>query len=337
MTSLVYLEKKPIYLQIKTLFPLIYFLSSHFLKSVRCPFLELNSHYISVLPIKRIYQLHLFILQKKETYQFSGYPQLVLYYIETGNVKLITKEEELFLQAGESIILTGKNNFHFINEKCESASLAAITFNVFSEDTTIQPVIKQKIRLAETQKNLIKDVLAKTQLLYVQSSNQSYDLQSRNTQSDPFDERILYLHFAELLYTMVQNFQRNQACDNNKHRKNNKQEMVSDILHFMEEHLDKNYSVEELANHFFISPSYIKKIFKEHTGYSMINYYKTLKMERAKELIQNEDLSFTDIGLSLGYDSIHHFSNTFKKYTGLSPSRYKQSIDVVKQKINYFS
>ncbi|MBM7711155.1 helix-turn-helix domain-containing protein [Enterococcus xiangfangensis] len=299
--------------------------------------MEQNSYYISVLPIKRIYGLDIITLKKNNTYQINSTPQFIFYYVEAGNVKLITNEQELFLQGGESIILSNKASFEFINDTCDSTSMIAVTFNIFTEDTAIQPVIKQKTRLSENQKNLIKDIVLKAQALYEPLSIECFDMQSLNQQADPFDERILYLHFAELLYTIVQNYQRNLICDKKMYRKNNKQDVVSEILKFMEEHLDKNYSVEELANLFFISPSYIKKIFKEHTGYSIINYYKTLKMEQAKDLIQKEDMSFTDIGLSLGYDSIHHFSNTFKKYTGLSPSKYKQSINIVRQKINYFS
>ncbi|HAP9434296.1 TPA: helix-turn-helix domain-containing protein, partial [Enterococcus faecium] len=50
------------------------------------------------------------------------------------------------------------------------------------------------------------------------------------------------------------------------------------------------------------------------------------KMEKAKRLVLENELTYTEIADILGFHSIHHFSSAFKKYTGLSPSKYYLSL-----------
>ncbi|AOM27815.1 hypothetical protein AL018_05015 [Enterococcus faecium] len=58
----------------------------------------------------------------------------------------------------------------------------------------------------------------------------------------------------------------------------------------------------------------------------VISYFKELKMEKAKRLVLENELTYTEIADILGFHSIHHFSSAFKKYTGLSPSKYYLSL-----------
>ncbi|HFV1519083.1 TPA: helix-turn-helix transcriptional regulator, partial [Enterococcus faecium] len=81
-----------------------------------------------------------------------------------------------------------------------------------------------------------------------------------------------------------------------------------------------------LAQIFFISPASLKKHFRKVNGKSVISYFKELKMEKAKRLVLENELTYTEIADILGFHSIHHFSSAFKKYTGLSPSKYYLSL-----------
>ena len=90
--------------------------------------------------------------------------------------------------------------------------------------------------------------------------------------------------------------------------------------------LSENFLLEQLAQIFFISPASLKKHFRKVNGKSVISYFKELKMEKAKRLVLENELTYTEIADILGFHSIHHFSSAFKKYTGLSPSKYYLSL-----------
>lgn len=70
--------------------------------------------------------------------------------------------------------------------------------------------------------------------------------------------------------------------------------------------------------------SYLSKLFSKREGISIEKYVIKLKMERVKELVQMNQLNFTQIAYVLGYKSSSHLARQFKSVTGLSMSEYKK-------------
>jgi YesN/AraC family two-component response regulator len=68
----------------------------------------------------------------------------------------------------------------------------------------------------------------------------------------------------------------------------------------------------------------INLLFKDYEKMSPLTYFTTMKIDEAKKLIQKTNLNFSEIALQLGYESVHYFSKTFKKYTGVSPSDFSK-------------
>lgn len=70
--------------------------------------------------------------------------------------------------------------------------------------------------------------------------------------------------------------------------------------------------------------SYLSDLFSSAQGVTIEQYIILQRVERAKELLVYDELSLQEIARDLGYSSVSHFSNQFKKATGLSPSYYKR-------------
>ena len=83
---------------------------------------------------------------------------------------------------------------------------------------------------------------------------------------------------------------------------------------------------ESICNHFFIGKSQLSAMFRERTGESPMQYYTSIKVDEAKKLLREDNLSVSQITDVLGYSGIHNFSRAFKKATGFSPTEYKKSI-----------
>lgn len=71
-----------------------------------------------------------------------------------------------------------------------------------------------------------------------------------------------------------------------------------------------------------MSTVYFRKSFQASLGTSPMRYLQTLRMEKAKAMLESDFESITQIAESVGYNSIYHFSKMFKQYFGLSPSEY---------------
>ena len=100
-------------------------------------------------------------------------------------------------------------------------------------------------------------------------------------------------------------------------------EEFSDIIKYMYAHIDENLQVEHLAEMAHFHPNYFIRAFKQKFGASPIRFFNQLKLERAKELLQNTDKPMSAIALEIGINDMSYFSRFVKQQTGLSPSEYR--------------
>lgn len=92
----------------------------------------------------------------------------------------------------------------------------------------------------------------------------------------------------------------------------------------MEQHLHGELDLDALAQHARLSKFHFCKRYKALTGYSPIQHFIHLKMERACYLLDVSDQSVGDVAQALGYDDAHYFSRLFRKVTGIAPTAYRK-------------
>lgn len=90
--------------------------------------------------------------------------------------------------------------------------------------------------------------------------------------------------------------------------------------------INKPYSLDELSKKLFISKSEIIRQFKKSYNITPYQYLIEIKINYAKIMLKNNTRSITEISEHLGFNSPYHFSNTFKQKTGISPIKYRQSV-----------
>lgn len=85
----------------------------------------------------------------------------------------------------------------------------------------------------------------------------------------------------------------------------------------------EDLSLEDAAESVHLNPFYFSKVFKQHVGETFIDYVTGLRIERAKQLIQEDALSLKEVSYRVGYKDPNYFSRVFKKVTGVAPSEYR--------------
>lgn len=103
------------------------------------------------------------------------------------------------------------------------------------------------------------------------------------------------------------------------------QPRIREIISYIDGHYCDNITLQKISEKFYINSGYLSRMFKEETGESYVNYVTKKKMERAKSLLMNKDLSITDIANILSYKDINYFSGLFKKVVGVSPQKYRKN------------
>ena len=96
------------------------------------------------------------------------------------------------------------------------------------------------------------------------------------------------------------------------------------IIAYMREHVEEKLSIADICERFHYNPSYIFRQFKKAVGCSVMAYFTRLKIERAKLLLRETELSVAEVAAALSFDSPNYFTKTFKRITGYTPFTYRK-------------
>lgn len=99
---------------------------------------------------------------------------------------------------------------------------------------------------------------------------------------------------------------------------------ISESIDYMIKLIDSNLTLDELAKHSKLSPAHYSFLFKKHTGYSPINYFLRLKIQRACVYLDTSDCPINEVAEQLGFKDPFYFSRLFHNIMGMSPSEYRK-------------
>jgi AraC-like DNA-binding protein len=103
-----------------------------------------------------------------------------------------------------------------------------------------------------------------------------------------------------------------EACD-----------LLRTLTNFVNEKMDQAIRIDDLAKHIGRSSSYLRKTFRDFFGISLGRFLQKSRLTRSFRLIDANDQSISQIAHSCGFESIHSFSQSFKRAIGMSPTAYR--------------
>ncbi|PSO50376.1 MAG: hypothetical protein BRC40_01955 [Cyanobacteria bacterium QH_8_48_120] len=100
---------------------------------------------------------------------------------------------------------------------------------------------------------------------------------------------------------------------------------LKEAITYINDNLDKNLKLTEIAAVVEISPYYFARLFKQSMGMPPHQYVSNRRIEQAKALLENTNLPIAEVASSVGFTSQSHFTNVFRKLTGITPKAYKHT------------
>jgi AraC family transcriptional regulator len=97
---------------------------------------------------------------------------------------------------------------------------------------------------------------------------------------------------------------------------------AADLLHAS---LDRSLSMAEIAAAVGVHPDHLSRTFSEHYGYTMGEYLRRQRVERARRLLTETDRQLADVAYATGFADQAHFSRVFKRLTGTTPGAYRKA------------
>jgi two-component system response regulator YesN len=210
----------------------------------------------------------------------------------------------------------------------EKRLLKNIKLNEFAE---VDVVLNELFTAFESQGNPegIKTIIAQ---LLIDLTRQLYELKSVDVNSEliqSFDKKVkkaetihdLKIKMRELIEFIVQIVRMEDVSLS----------PIDKGIQFIKLNLDKEITLQEVAEYSGISTSYFSKQFKKEQGQNYIDFLVTLRMEKSKDLLETTKLTIAQIGELTGYHSYRYFTKIFKLQFGITPTQYREQIQTFLQ------
>jgi len=102
--------------------------------------------------------------------------------------------------------------------------------------------------------------------------------------------------------------------------------VIQKVLRYMDQNYHTGLSLAMVSEVAHMAPSYFSAFFKKETTENYITFVKRMKIERAKELLQNPSVRIYEVSAKVGFDDSKYFSRQFHKTTGMTPKEYQDSV-----------
>ncbi|MBB3701197.1 helix-turn-helix domain-containing protein [Flammeovirga yaeyamensis] len=147
-----------------------------------------------------------------------------------------------------------------------------------------------------------------------QLMSRSYPLELRK----PIYKGVVLMIVSEVYYRLTDGAEAKYSM------KKEIQGKLDELEQYIKDNLEEEISIEDLCKRIGFSKTKLHHLFKDYFKYSMYDYIKFLRMQKAKSLIVGTNLGISEIANKVGYNSVTHFTNLFKKETGLTPTQFKK-------------
>ena len=279
------------------------------------------------LHITQLYAAHYFELSKD--YDFPGERHNVweLVYIDRGRI-LVTAGQEEFLANDGDLLFHAPNEWHALRgDGVSAANVMVIDFAC--KDKVMNALTGKRLRPSATQRALLKDVLRECRQSFASRLDDPFDHTLTRAEDAPLgSEQMIGCYMTELITSLLRQILNPFRAE----KKTTSTPLLDAMVAYMEENISRMLSLDALADAFHVSTSCVKRLFSQYKQTGAMQFFTSLKIDRAKKLLREQDMNIFQIAEAVGYDNSHYFCNRFKKFTGMSPMEYRRSVNAINPK-----
>nr|WP_239094044.1 AraC family transcriptional regulator [Bacillus sp. B15-48] len=273
-----------------------------------------------ILPIYRLTGRQEFILD------YHSHQEYEIYFFHGGSCRYLIKNQIYDLEPGDILLMDGKT----IHKPIVSSENEYIRSTVHFCPQWIESV------LMELDAGYLLDVFRKLQhcLIRTNENEQSKKLEELICLLDELyrasDNNQFSVAEAEMKVLLIQililvDKMRRANSYKKPETKDDKTDYVENIVTYVQEHYMEKLTIDSIAKSFNLSKSYLSHLFKEITGFTVMEYIMATRITQAKYMLAMEpNKPLRDISFDCGFESASHFSRYFKSKVGMSPKDYRK-------------
>lgn len=256
-------------------------------------------------------------------------------YIFKGSCQLIIEKDYLVLQEGELCIIAPKS-LHDVIINDDNSVVITILIRQSNFDSTFFTLLSQNDLLSYFFRTILYSKTAPNYLLFSTERSDDIKMLVKNLVIENYKDDIYCnncsISFANILFSYIlREYNARKPFYTNVNESDFSliytSAMGSDfslILHYIQ-HNYRNLTLKALADNFHYSEAHLSTLIKKNMGLNFVSLITNLKMSDAKVYLMNTNLSIEKICEFVGYNSVDHFSRTFKKYYSKSPQQFRKT------------
>ena len=207
----------------------------------------------------------------------------------------------------------------------DEASFEIRQLIIAKDASKVKPVVTKWIdvfREKQYSAEIVKDWVLKL-LLDLKVKLKALQFFGTKSSDEVLHEEILSIDsLADLRIWLIKYFEMLLLAVNDVSTQSRRKEVI-EACKYVEVHLEKKITLDEVANVLYLNPSYFSRLFKKEVGETFVEYVTKAKMTRAKELLEQTTDSVGKICERLGYDNQSYFIKVFKNYVGTTPIEFR--------------
>ena len=278
------------------------------------------------LTVNEIVSVH--YLEYTRTFAFAGelHDFWEFIYVDKGRVFITAGNTEIALET-KQLYLHKPMEFHSI--RCDGASTANAVVVSFDGDCKILHSIAGRVLTAsEEMRPLLAHMVSEAREAFSSPLGDPNVKELLRQEKQPFAcEQLIRLYLEEFLIRLV----RSETEPSERsvlpiHQQDFQNQRLKSICEYLEQNVESRLMFEDICKKFSIGASALKKLFRDNVGCGVMEYYGRCKIERAKQMIREQDMNYTQIADALHYTTVQYFSRHFKRCTKMTPSEYADSV-----------
>lgn len=286
------------------------------------------------LRIEEIFTIHYFEYHKDYVFGGERHDFWELLYIDRGEA-LVTADNRQFVMSQSQLVFHSPGEFHAISANGVVApNTIVISFACDSLD--MERLTGRIFYVNEFERQLLASIVREANYAF---SNDLGDPVYRRLELRPKEEQgmndfaaqqMLLCNLEMLLISLIRKGgMKSNSAAVGIDQENLWKERVRQVVAWIGQNIDRPISLSEICTKAMMNKSTLERVFRQQMGTSIISYCRQLKIEHAKKMLREEKMNVTQIAERLGFSSIHYFSRTFKKITGMTPSEYALSVKAI--------
>jgi two-component system response regulator YesN len=138
-----------------------------------------------------------------------------------------------------------------------------------------------------------------------------------------FQKKIINAEELKEVIEIIRDFVKNVIAENTMSRADNSDLLIKKAVQYINDNYNKKISLDDIAGYVGISKYYFSVLFKKERDITFSSYLNTVRIEKAKQLLKNPQITIGDVVYEVGFNDPQYFSKTFKKYVGMTVTEYR--------------